>query len=231
LSALSQDRGWVNTSEFIDNFGRSRATAYRRLNQLAKIMTKSGPLVHRAANKTVIRSKFLLGTHEKYRINFSLAILSDILAFKKHYVLQSALMLQQRFRGGHSSSIKEKVSYSILDLREIPVVEICPTRLKNKVGAAFSKIAESTNLSKSYVHSLISEYQEHQRVLIKKLPWWRFKKAWNGIVQREVKLSYEYSSKNKVASIFYTLPSTYDFNNKDYSSRKDYSKSNKLLKK
>ena len=223
LSALASGKGWCDRQEFSSRLALSRSSFHRRLRQLENVHLKLGlksPLVKRAGDRLVVPSKHRIGEFEAYRISFSMETLSDARDFKEQFVLQVALIAQERNRRGHRQTIREKSSYRILDLKVLPEVEINPDKLKGKVGVAFSKIAEATGLSKSHAHSLIRKHQTKQRLILKSVSYYLYKKAWAGVVAKECKLTCQYFKKSKRVCIWYALSSTYSTSLRNYSKRR-----------
>jgi len=134
-------------------------------------------------------------------------------------VLQGAMILQERYRWANRKAIKEKDSFKIVmsSLRE---VEIMPERLKGRIGASFSKIADLLNLSKSYCHSLIRDLQVKNSIVLWKVHYKYFKlSGLRGEIHRDPKLSYSYD--NKMVTVTYSLASSYPTSLKSFTKRKD----------
>lgn len=201
FSHISSSKGWVSKEDFKSHFrdlGYSTSSIYKIIHSLEK----KGLLVKgRNGAYTCIGRNRIVRKNGGRIVRIPVNILLSKQKFLQHIFLQSALLLQQRYRYAKNKANQKKESYVISDL--VQKTSISSTR----IGVSFSKIAEFLGVSKTYAHKQIRHLQKKQSIILTKIPIKRFFENYKDFVKSNVMLFYQVS--NNRVTIFHKLSSTY----------------------
>lgn len=221
-AGLADKVGWCHQEDLLNCFrqNRSRSAAYRILNKLIdnKLVTPC-----RNGKLTVTPKRYINNSNDRMRVSSFGSDFTSPKAFNRNVVLQGALILQARYRWRNRLAIKEGESFFIAT-RSFKIQK-APKDLKGNIGAAFSRIAELLNLSKSYCHSLIRDLQTKNQIVLTRIHYRLFKEqGYRKMIAEDPKLHYEFNKANNLVTIFYKMASSYP------TALKSYSKIGKLYK-